>query len=298
MRLVSYLEADGRERVGVERGGEVHALPAGLTMPALLALGPRVAVVIGEEAAAGPAAGRVGELRLLPPVPHPGKLLCLAGNYQEHVKEGGRPAVEKARSVPLLFLKPGTCLSPPGGTVKRSRMTDRLDYECELAIVIGRTAADVSETEAMNYVGGYTIANDVSSRRLLHDDRDPDAPRGERERFFDWLVGKWQDGSLPLGPALVTPDEAGDGSGLRLTLDVNGERRQDGNTGKMIFSVASLIAYVSRFMSLRAGDVISTGTPAGVGHGAKPPRYLKPGDVVEMGITGLGTQRHTIVESK
>src|SRR5207244_777469 len=179
-------------------------------------------------------------------------------------KEGGRPAVEKARSVPLLFLKPGTCLSPPGATVRRSRMTDRLDYECELAIVIGRAAADVSEAEAMQYVGGYTIANDVSSRRLLHDDRDPDAARGEREKFFDWLVGKWQDGSLPLGPAVVTPDEAGDGSGLRLTLDVNGERRQDGNTSQMIFSVPEIVSCVRRYPTLAPGDIVGPCPRAGV----------------------------------
>jgi 2-keto-4-pentenoate hydratase/2-oxohepta-3-ene-1,7-dioic acid hydratase in catechol pathway len=292
MRFVSYIDENSRERVGLERAGEVYALPVGLAMPALLALGAQVVTAVAEEAAARPAAGRVGDLRLLPPVPHPGKLLCLAGNYQEHVTEGGRPAVDKARSVPLLFIKPGTCLSPPGATVRRSRMTDRLDYECELAIVIGRTTRDVPEAAAMQYVGGFTIANDVSSRRLLHDDRDPDAPRGEREKFFDWLVGKWQDGSLPSGPALVTPDEAGDGSGLHLTLDVNGERRQDGNTSQMIFSVPEVVSFASRYTTLEPGDIICTGTCAGVA--SSTGRFLQPGDQVVGAIERLGELRFSI----
>jgi 2-keto-4-pentenoate hydratase/2-oxohepta-3-ene-1,7-dioic acid hydratase in catechol pathway len=292
MRFISYLEENGRGRVGVEREGSVHPLPAGLTMPLLLALGPPAMAAVAAEAAARPAAGRTGDLRLLPPVPRPGKLLCLAGNYQEHVQEGGRPAVDKARSVPLLFIKPRTCLSPPGATVRRSRMTDRLDYECELAIVIGQTANDVPVAEALHYVGGFTIANDVSSRRLLHDDRDPDAPRGEREKFFDWLVGKWQDGSLPLGPALVTPDEVGDGSGLRLTLDVNGERRQDGNTSQMIFSVPEVVSFVSRYTTLEPGDILCTGTCAGVA--SSTGRFLQPGDQVTGAIEKLGELRFTI----
>jgi 2-keto-4-pentenoate hydratase/2-oxohepta-3-ene-1,7-dioic acid hydratase in catechol pathway len=292
MRLVSYVDENGRERVGLQRGDEIHALPVGLTMPSLLALGPAAMAVIGEEAAARPAVGGVGDLRLLPPVPNPGKLLCLAGNYQEHVQEGGRPAVDKERSVPLLFIKPRTCLSPPGATVRRSRMTDRLDYECELAIVIGQTATDIPEAEAMKAVGGFTIANDVSSRRLLHDDRDPDASRGEREKFFDWLVGKWQDGSLPLGPALVTPDEVGDGSGLRLTLEVNGERRQDGNTSQMIFSVPEIVSFASRYTTLEPGDVICTGTCAGVA--ASTGRFLQPGDQVTGAIQKLGELRFSI----
>src|SRR5437870_3960150 len=133
---------------------------------------------------------------------------------------------------------------------------------------------------------GYCLVNDVSERAF------------QMEHGGTTTKGKSADTFGPTGPWLVTADEAGDPQAMALWTTVNGERRQDGNTGKMIFSVASLIAYASRFMSLRAGDVISTGTPAGVGHGAKPPRYLKPGDVVEMGITGLGTQRHTIVESK
>src|SRR5438034_7349955 len=177
MRFVSYVDDNWRERVGLERSGSVHPLPVGLTMGALLAAGPRAMSVVGDEAASGPAIGKVADLRLLPAVPRPGKVVCLAGNYQEHIREGGGKDVDKARSTPNLFIKPQTTLAPPGATVARSRMTDRLDYECELAIVIGREARDVPEGQALACIAGYTVANDVSSRRLLHDGRDPDTPK-------------------------------------------------------------------------------------------------------------------------
>jgi 2-keto-4-pentenoate hydratase/2-oxohepta-3-ene-1,7-dioic acid hydratase in catechol pathway len=291
-RLVSYIDDGARERAGVEHGGEVLALPAGLSLPVLLSLGPRAISCLVEEAAARPAVGRMAELRLLPPVSNPGKIICLAGNYQEHIREGGGVEVDKSRSTPHLFIKPRACLAPPGATVVRSRMTDRLDYECELAIVIGRTARDIPEAEALAAIGGFTIANDVSSRRLLHDGRDREAPRTEREKFFDWLVGKWQDSSLPLGPAVVTLDEVGDGSGLRLTLDVNGERRQDGSTSQMIFSAPEIVSFVSRYTTLEPGDLICTGTCAGVA--ASSGRFLQPGDQVVGAIEKLGELRFAI----
>src|SRR5437867_2112535 len=135
-RFISYVDDHWQERVGSERSGELFALPAGLTMPVLLSLGPKRMASLAEEAAAGPSVGRMSDLRLLPPVPNPGKIICLAGNYQEHIREGGGADVDKSRATPHLFIKPRTCLAPPGATVLRSRMTDRLDYECELAIVI------------------------------------------------------------------------------------------------------------------------------------------------------------------
>jgi len=291
-RFVSYIDDNGGERVAFESGGKAHPLPPGMTMPTLLSLGRKAIACLAGEAAARPAVGRIGDLRPLPPVTNPGKIICLAGNYQEHIREGGGTAVDRARATPHLFIKPRTCLAPPGATVVRSRMTDRLDYECELAVVIGQTARDIPESEALAAIGGFTIANDVSSRRLLHDGRDPEAPRSERERCFDWLVGKWQDGSLPLGPALVTPDEVGDGSGLRLTLDVNGERRQDGNTSQMIFSAPEIVSFVSRYTALEPGDIICTGTCAGVA--ASSGRYLQPGDQVVGTIEKLGELRFTI----
>jgi len=166
----------------------------------------------------------------------------------------------------------------------RPRGAVKLDYEVELGAVIGRDARYVDETDALRYVAAYCLVNDVSERGF------------QMEHGGTTTKGKSADTFGPVGPWLVTADEVGDPQALALWTTVNGERRQDGHTAKMIFAVQYLVAYVSRFMSLRAGDVISTGTPAGVGHGRKPPKYLQPGDVVEMGITGLGTQRHRVVE--
>jgi 2-keto-4-pentenoate hydratase/2-oxohepta-3-ene-1,7-dioic acid hydratase in catechol pathway len=292
MRLVTYIDDRGYERAGIERGGSVYPFPVDLTVATLLSLGPAAMAAAAEGATGRPPAGPITELRLLPPVPHPGKIVCLAGNYQEHIREGGGQEVDKSKSTPHLFIKPRTCLAPPGATVPRSRMTDRLDYECELAIVIGQTASDVPVAEALACIGGFTIANDVSSRRLLHEGLDPDRPRSEREKFFDWLVGKWQDHSLPLGPAVVTTDEVGDGSGLRLTLDVNGERRQDGSTSQMIFNAPEVVSFVSRYTTLEPGDVICTGTCAGVA--SSTGRFLQPGDRVVGRIETLGELAFTI----
>jgi 2,4-diketo-3-deoxy-L-fuconate hydrolase len=166
----------------------------------------------------------------------------------------------------------------------RPRDGAKLDYEVELAAVIGRDARYVDEADALDHVAGYTIVNDVSERAF------------QMEREGTTTKGKSADTFGPVGPWLVTADEVGDPQALAVWTDVNGERRQDGTTANMVFNVRQLVAYVSRFMALEAGDLISTGTPAGVGHGSRPPRYLKPGDVVEVGITGLGVQRHTVVD--
>src|SRR5207245_9414058 len=170
--------------------------------------------------------------------------------------------------------------------IVRRRGSAKLDYEVELAAVIGRDPRYVGQSKALGHVAAYCIVTDVSERAF------------QMEHGGTTTKGKSADTFGPVGPWLVTADEIADPQALELWTTVNGERRQHGNTGKMIFSVASLVAYVSRFMSLRAGDLISTGTPAGVGHGFKPPRYLQPGDVVEMGITNLGTQRHKVIESR
>jgi 2,4-diketo-3-deoxy-L-fuconate hydrolase len=211
-----------------------------------------------------------------------GKMVCIGLNYTDHAAEVGMALPKE----PTLFIKAPSAVCGPDDPIVRPRGAVKLDYEVELGVVLGRDARYVAEAEALRYVAGYCLVNDVSERAF------------QMEHGGTTTKGKSADTFGPTGPWLVTADEAGDPQAMALWTTVNGERRQDGNTGKMIFSVASLIAYVSRFMSLRAGDVISTGTPAGVGHGAKPPRYLQPGDVVEMGITGLGTQRHKIVESK
>jgi 2-keto-4-pentenoate hydratase/2-oxohepta-3-ene-1,7-dioic acid hydratase in catechol pathway len=220
-----------------------------------------------------------GKVRLGPPLAGIGKLVCIGLNYTDHAAEVGLPLPTE----PVLFIKATSALTGPTEPVVRPRGAVKLDYEVELAAVIGREARDVEEADAPRHVCAYAVMNDVSERAF------------QMERGGTTTKGKSADTFAPLGPWLVTADEIPRPQGLRLWTSVNGERRQDGNTANMVFSVAHLVSYVSRFMSLQPGDVISTGTPAGVGHGHRPPRYLNPGDVVEMGIDGLGAQRNVVV---
>ena len=221
-----------------------------------------------------------GRPRLGCPLAGIGKMVCIGLNYPDHALEVGLELPKE----PLLFIKASSAICGPDDPIVRPRDAVKLDYEVELGAVIGRDARYVDEPDALRYVAAYCLVNDVSERGF------------QMEHGGTTTKGKSADTFGPVGPWLVTADEVGDPQALALWTTVNGERRQDGNTAKMIFAVQRLVAYVSRFMSLRAGDVISTGTPAGVGHGHKPPKYLQPGDVVEMGITGLGTQRHRVVE--
>src|SRR5256712_4468990 len=223
-----------------------------------------------------------GRPRLGCPLAGIGKMVCIGLNYTDHAAEVGMALPKE----PTLFIKAPSAICGPDDPIVRPRGSVKLDYEVELGVVIGRDARYVGEAEALRYVAGYCLINDVSEREF------------QMEHGGTTTKGKSADTFGPTGPWLVTSDEAGDPQTLALWTTVNGERRQNGNTAKMIFSVASLVAYVSRCMSLRAGHRISTVTPAGVGHGAKPPKYLQPGDVVEMGITNLGTQRHKVVESR
>ena len=211
-----------------------------------------------------------------------GKIVCIGLNYTDHAAEVGSPLP----SEPLVFIKATSALAGPGDPIVRPRGATKLDYEVELAAVIGREARDVDEAVALRYVAAYAVMNDVSEREF------------QMERGGTTTKGKSADTFAPLGPWLVTADEVPDPQALALWTRVNGETRQDGNTANMVFPVAQLVSYVSRFMSLQPGDVISTGTPAGVGHGHRPPRYLHPGDVVEMGIAGLGAQRSAIVAAE
>ena len=221
-----------------------------------------------------------GRPRLGCPLAGIGKMVCIGLNYTDHALEVGLELPKE----PLLFIKAPSAICGPDDPIVRPRDAVKLDYEVELGAVIGRDARYVDETDALRYVAAYCLVNDVSEREF------------QMEHGGTTTKGKSADTFGPVGPWLVTADEVGDPQALALWTTVNGERRQDGHTAKMIFAVQYLVAYVSRFMSLRAGDVISTGTPAGVGHGRKPPKYLQPSDVVEMGITGLGTQRHRVVE--
>jgi 2-keto-4-pentenoate hydratase/2-oxohepta-3-ene-1,7-dioic acid hydratase in catechol pathway len=220
-----------------------------------------------------------GRSRLGCPLVGIGKVVCIGLNYTDHAQEVGLPLPAE----PLLFIKANSAITGPNDPVVRPRGAVKLDYEVELGAVIGRDARNVSEADAMKHVAAYCIVDDVSERAF------------QMEHGGTTTKGKSADTFAPIGPWLVTADEVRDPHALEVWTTVNGESRQRGKTANMIFTVRQLVAYVSRFMSLRAGDIISTGTPAGVAHGMKPPRYLQPGDILEMGITGLGAQKNRVV---
>jgi 2,4-didehydro-3-deoxy-L-rhamnonate hydrolase len=220
-----------------------------------------------------------GRPRLGCPLSGIGKMVCIGLNYTDHAEEVGSALPTE----PLLFIKANSAINGPADPIVRPRGAVKLDYEVELGAVIGRDARNVSEADALRHVAAYCIVDDVSERAF------------QMEHGGTTTKGKSADTFAPIGPYLVTADEVGDPQSLEVWTTVNGQPRQRGKTANMIFTVRHLVAYVSRFMSLRAGDIISTGTPAGVAHGMKPPRYLEPGDVVEMGITRLGAQKSRIV---
>jgi 2-keto-4-pentenoate hydratase/2-oxohepta-3-ene-1,7-dioic acid hydratase in catechol pathway len=218
-----------------------------------------------------------GNPRFGVPVAGAGKFIAIGLNYADHAAEAGLPIPKE----PIVFTKAISCLSGADDPVVLPPGAKKGDWEVELGVVIGARAQYVSEADALDYVAGYCVVNDVSEREF------------QIERGGTWDKGKGCDSFGPLGPWLVTRDEAGDPQDLGMWLEVNGKRFQDGSTRTMIFGVAHLVSYISRFMTLLPGDVISTGTPPGVGLGQKPPLFLKPGDVVRLGIEGLGEQRQT-----
>lgn len=220
--------------------------------------------------------------RIAAPIARPSKIVCIGLNYADHAREtGATPPAE-----PVIFMKSTTSFAGPFDDIMIPRDSVKTDWEVELAVVIGKKASYVEEVEAMDYVAGYALHNDVSEREF------------QIERGGTWDKGKGCDTFAPTGPYLVTKDEIADVNNLRLWLSVNGQTMQDGNTSNFIFDVAYVVSYVSRFMTLLPGDIISTGTPAGVGLGMKPAVYLKPGDVVELGIDGLGSSRQNVVAYK
>ncbi|RIH84084.1 Ureidoglycolate lyase [Meiothermus luteus] len=221
-----------------------------------------------------------GRPRLGPCVGGVGKFVCIGLNYKDHAEETGAAYPKE----PVVFLKATSAISGPYDPIVIPRGSQKTDWEVELGVVIGRTARYISEAEALEYVAGYCVVNDVSERAF------------QLERGGQWDKGKSCDSFGPIGPYLVTRDEVPDPQNLRLWLEVDGRRYQNGHTREMIFSVAQLVSYVSQFMSLHPGDIIATGTPAGVGLGQKPePVYLRPGQVVRLGVEGLGEQRHRVV---
>ncbi len=220
-----------------------------------------------------------GAPRLGVPVAEVGKVLCIGLNYSDHAEEAGMAIP----SEPVLFLKATSALSGPNDPIVIPRGAEKCDWEVELGIVIGKTTKYVSEADALAHVAGYCIFNDVSERAY------------QLEGSGQWTKGKSCDSFGPVGPWLVTPDEVGDPQKLAMELTVNGEKMQLGSTSTMIFGVAHIVSYLSQLMTLYPGDIIATGTPPGVGMGKKPPKYLKPGDVVELSIEGLGRQRQVVV---
>ncbi|MFQ5985486.1 MAG: fumarylacetoacetate hydrolase family protein [Alphaproteobacteria bacterium] len=262
--------ADGEGRIR-DLSGEIEDITPRTLAPEVLtrlkALDPGSLPVVG------------GEPRLGPPVAGVGKIVAIGLNYSDHAAESGVPVPEE----PILFTKATTAISGPNDPVVIPRGAGKTDWEVELGVVIGSTARYVGEDKALDHVAGYCVANDVSEREY------------QLERSGQWVKGKSADSFAPLGPWLVTADEVPDPQNLKLWLAVNGKRCQDGHTSRMIFGVRELVSYISRFMTLAPGDVISTGTPPGVGLGQKPPVYLKPGDVMTVGVEGLGEQRQEVI---
>lgn len=223
---------------------------------------------------------------LLVPVPRPSKIMLLAGNYADHIREGGGIAAERAETFPYVFMKPPTTtLTNPGQAIRIPTISpNSIDWELELAVVIGRKAKGVKEADALKYVAGYTIINDISNRKFK-----PNPQRKERQKdsFFDWLHGKWHDSFCPCGPCITSADAIPDPQTLPMKLRLNGEIKQDASTALQIFPVAAVIEFISSFVTLEPGDLISTGTPAGVG--SSKGTFLKPGDELRGTIEKIGT---------
>jgi 2,4-diketo-3-deoxy-L-fuconate hydrolase len=281
MKLVRYGEA-GREKPGlIDAGGKLRDLSAAVDDLGGPALRPEgLAKLKALDPANLPLVP--GNPRLGVPVTGIGKIVAIGLNYSDHAAESNLPVPKE----PIIFMKATSSLSGPNDRVMIPKGSEKSDWEVELAVVIGKPASYVTEAEALSHVAGYLICNDVSERAY------------QIERGGQWDKGKGCDTFCPLGPWLVTSDEIKDPQALDMWLDLNGEKAQRGNTRTMVFGVAHIVSYVSQFMSLQTGDVITTGTPPGVGMGMKPPRYLKPGDVMTLGIAGLGEQRQECVAWK
>jgi 2-keto-4-pentenoate hydratase/2-oxohepta-3-ene-1,7-dioic acid hydratase in catechol pathway len=278
MKLVRY-GAKGAEKPGlIDKSGQLRDLSAHIRdldgeaySPASL---KKLAAI---DPASLPAVG--GNPRLGAPVTGISKFVAIGLNYTDHAKETGNPIP----SEPIFFLKANSSLCGPNDPVEKPRGSTKLDWEVEIAAIIGTRAKNVSEADALNHVAGYCVCNDVSERNF------------QIERGGTWTKGKSHDTFGPLGPFLATKDEIANVQNLSMWLDVNGKRRQTGSTSTMIFPIAKCVSYVSQFLTLLPGDIITTGTPPGVGTGMKPPQFLNVGDVVTLGVEALGEQRQEIV---
>ncbi|WP_274626669.1 fumarylacetoacetate hydrolase family protein [Arvimicrobium flavum] len=276
MKLVRYGEA-GSEKPGlIDSDGNIRDLSAHVADIGGKHIDPKA---LRELAKLDPASlpKVAGSPRFGPCVAGTGKFICIGLNYSDHAAETGATVPPE----PIIFMKATSAIIGPDDDVLIPRNSKKTDWEVELCIVIGKTAKYVSEDEALDYVAGYCVSNDVSEREF------------QAERQGQWTKGKSCDTFGPIGPWLVTTDEIKDPQNLKMWLTVNGKTMQDGSSSTMVYGVKHLVSYLSQFMSLLPGDIISTGTPPGVGLGMKPPVFLKDGDVVELGIEGLGTQKQT-----
>lgn len=301
MKLATYLQG-ATTKVGVVVDDKIIDLAAALQAAGEDAsiAASTIAFLEGGEAAVSAAKKAISKagsdvtqqlsaVKLAAPLPNPGKLLCLAGNYAAHIQEGGGVYVGKEKMIPRFFSKPNSTIIATGEAIRVPASTGFADWELELAVVIGKTGRDLTAEQAEDYIAGYTIFNDISARQLTFREN---LPQQDGDYYFDWLVGKWLDTFGPMGPFLVLKDEVPAPDRLGMKLWLNGELHQDASTGQMIFSPAEAIAFISQFVTLNPGDVISTGTPAGVG-AAKKVR-LNPGDKIRGEIEGLGVIENTV----
>ncbi len=279
--------------VDLQAGAHVLGLNAPDSVVALLRLG-EAGLVVARDVEIAANEGRIdtmaeSDVVLLPAIPEPPTIFLLAGNYQSHITESGASSVDKEKITPRPFIKPGTAVIGSGEPILIPPDSDTLDYEIEIAAVIGTGGCGISLGEAPSHIAGYVVFNDVSARSLK-------ISEGRHERngdwFFDWLLGKWCDSFAVVGPRLVTRDEIGDPRQLEMSLTVNGELRQHSAAGEMIFTVPETISFLSRFVTLRPGDLICMGTPGGVGDTTST--YLQPGDVVETSIEKLGSMTNSV----
>ena len=280
MKLVRY-GAIGQEKPGlIDKSGQLRDLSEQVKDLNGEAYSPAsLAKLAGLDASSLPAVD--GKPRIGAPVGGVPKFIAIGLNYSDHAAEVGMPIPAE----PIIFMKAINSLCGPNDNVEKPRGSTKLDWEVEIAIIIGTRAKYVTETDALDYVAGYCVCNDVSERNF------------QIERLGQWTKGKSHDTFGPLGPFVATKDEIADVQKLSMWLDVNGKRCQTGSTATMIFGVAKIVSYVSSFMTLMPGDIITTGTPPGVGSGMKPPKFLNVGDVVTLGIEGLGEQRQEIIQA-
>ncbi|MNR78291.1 Ureidoglycolate lyase [compost metagenome] len=278
MKFLRYGAPGAEKPAIVDADGKIRDLSAHVSDLSGAALSPDALAKLGAlDAKSLPLVE--GSPRLGPCVAGTGKFICIGLNYSDHAAETGATVPPE----PIIFMKASSAIVGPNDDVVIPRGSEKTDWEVELGVVIGKTAKYVSEEDALDYVAGYCLTNDVSERAF------------QAERSGQWTKGKSCDTFGPIGPWLVTKDEVADPQNLGMWLKVNGETMQNGSSKTMVYGVKFLVSYLSQFMSLHPGDIISTGTPPGVGLGMKPPRFLKAGDVVELGIEGLGSQKQTFV---